>query len=392
MFKKIAIISAFTPNNSTAGQSLTQNLINKLMEKNYFIDLYIIDHRDEDILLNHKNLNIVYLKLTKFERIINVLFWIFFLINPIFSNRFNIFKAYRLHKMIKEKNYDVVIYNFSQVFLYYLFNRKNKSIFIIHDVIYQLFSRKKGFINKLLKYMSYINEKIFFNFAYREFVLLNEKDKNLINNLYGVKGHVGFIILDQNILEIDIDKIEVDNTITLFGAWKRKENLQTFVYFFKNIYPYLNNHFKINIIGSGISEDMIDLVKNYRNVQFIGFVENPYIYIAKSKVLFAVLFEGAGIKVKVLEALASGTYVVGNEITFEGIDIDKGRILYNNDNDCIKIINEIYNTEKEEKKEIRLSFLEYYNSSKKLDEIIQNLIEGKGIINDKCIDGAPVKT
>jgi glycosyltransferase involved in cell wall biosynthesis len=376
MFKKIAIISAFTPNNLTAGQSLTQNLIEKLLGKNYIIDLYIIEHKDENVLLNHENLNIIKLKVTKIERIINILLGIFFLINPIFSNRFNIFRAYKLSKMIKEKNYDVVIYNFSQVFLYYLFNRRSRSIFIIHDVIYQLFSRRKGFINKLFKYVSYIDEKVFFNFAKGEFVLLNEKDKNLINNLYGVKGHVGFVILDKKIFELDIDKIEIENTITLFGAWKRKENLQTFLYFFKNIYPHLNNQFQINILGTGISEDMVNFVKNLRNVKIIGFVENPYLYLAKSKVLFALLFEGAGVKVKVLEALASGTYVVGNEITFEGINIDKGKILCENESECIRMINEAYNIGRKEKKEIRLSFLEYYNSLKKLDEIVQDIIEG----------------
>ncbi len=376
MFKKIAIISAFTPNKLTAGQSLTQNLIEKLLGKNYFIDLYIIEHKDENVLLNHENLNIIKLKVTKIERIINILLGIFFLINPIFSNRFNIFRAYKLSKMIKEKNYDVVIYNFSQVFLYYLFNRRSRSIFIIHDVIYQLFSRRKGFINKLFKYVSYIDEKVFFNFAKGEFVLLNEKDKNLINNLYGVKGHVGFVILDKKIFELDIDKIEIENTITLFGAWKRKENLQTFLYFFKNIYPHLNNQFQINILGTGISEDMVNFVKNLRNVKIIGFVENPYLYLAKSKVLFALLFEGAGVKVKVLEALASGTYVVGNEITFEGINIDKGKILCENESECIRMINEAYNIGRKEKKEIRLSFLEYYNSLKKLDEIVQDIIEG----------------
>ena len=53
----------------------------------------------------------------------------------------------------------------------------------------------------------------------------------------------------------------------------------------------------------------------------MGFVENPYGYIAEAQGLIAPLFHGAGIKVKVVEALALGTPVLGSAVAWEGIDL-----------------------------------------------------------------------
>lgn len=55
-------------------------------------------------------------------------------------------------------------------------------------------------------------------------------------------------------------------------------------------------------------------------MEYLGFMDNPYVQIAKCQALIAPLFNGAGVKVKVIEALALGTPVIGTDIAFEGIE------------------------------------------------------------------------
>ncbi len=62
-------------------------------------------------------------------------------------------------------------------------------------------------------------------------------------------------------------------------------------------------------------------------MELLGFVENPYPVLAGARALIAPLFQGAGVKFKVLEALACGTTVVGTEIALEGIAADPGEEL-----------------------------------------------------------------
>ena len=62
-------------------------------------------------------------------------------------------------------------------------------------------------------------------------------------------------------------------------------------------------------------------MKKY-NIEYLGFVDNPYPIIANAKALISPLFTGAGVKVKVIDALACGTPVIGTDISFEGIDED----------------------------------------------------------------------
>lgn len=371
--QRIAFITAFPPNKKSAGQNVTLTLLRSLSKK-FNIDVYVIDHRKDDAEFLDLNIRLFNLKVSKFERILNTMF--LFFLHPLFTNRFNIFKALKLRRLVQSYDYDVVIFNFSQVFLYSLFVPSKKKIYIVHDVIYQLFERKKiPIIRKLVSIFTFWSEKLILKLAKREIVVLNYKDNQLIKNLYTLESHVGKVLLDDAILALNYNNLEIENSIVLFASWKRNENKEMFLYFFEKIYPKLDKSIKVYILGSGISEEMEKYLIGKENVVKVGFVDNPYIYIAKSKILFAVLFKGAGIKIKVLESFACGTYVIGNEITFEGIDFSKGRIFTKDEEDCVNKIKEFMSKiSLHDKLELRNSFLKYYETTIKLDLLIENLI------------------
>ena len=66
------------------------------------------------------------------------------------------------------------------------------------------------------------------------------------------------------------------------------------------------------------NKDVKNIVPNL-NLDILGFVDDPYKILSQSKALISPLFTGAGIKVKVIEALACGIPVIGTDIAFEGL-------------------------------------------------------------------------
>ncbi|HHG74670.1 MAG TPA: glycosyltransferase [Persephonella sp.] len=382
MKEKILLISAFPPGNETAGQNLTKNLIMRMADK-YEIDMiyFTFDNKPNLISLRKNIMRAKEIKINKVLSAFYILIGLMFLINPIFSRRFSIKTCLLLRKMAKENNYKYIIFNFSQVFLYSLFVGKSnsKKIFIIHDVIAQLFSRRKGVINKILYILAIFNEKILFSLNKSNYYFaISEKDRNILYSNYGIDSKVFHVYLESEIMSLKLNRIKIDNMIVLYGAWNRPENMQTLKFFFRHVYPKIvknNINLKVCVVGGGISKSIYSQYISDENVQIIGFVENPYLYLARAKCLFAPLFGGAGVKVKVIESLACGTPVLGTNITFEGIEFKEGMILIKNSEDAVEKILEITKiVDKNYKINLREKFLSYYADEKYLlDKLIDDL-------------------
>lgn len=99
--------------------------------------------------------------------------------------------------------------------------------------------------------------------------------------------------------------------------------ISAFKYFYKLGWIFdierreINKNIEVLIIDNGIEESYINFLSNFKNINYFGFVENPYILIVESKALVAPIFNGAGVKVKVIESLGVGTAVIDSEIAFE---------------------------------------------------------------------------
>ena len=99
--------------------------------------------------------------------------------------------------------------------------------------------------------------------------------------------------------------------ILLFTTYRvqiEKKDFQRICRFFPKVY---------NVFSLGIPLDE-EVVPNL-NLDILGFVDDPYKILSQSKALISPLFTGAGIKVKVIEALACGIPVIGTDIAFEGL-------------------------------------------------------------------------
>lgn len=111
--------------------------------------------------------------------------------------------------------------------------------------------------------------------------------------------------------------------ILFYGAMARKENYLSCIWFIEKVMPLLSDlDVRFVILGSNPTEE----VKQYESerVHVTGFVEQVEPFFEESLCLVAPLVLGAGIKIKILEALSSGIPVLTNEIGIEGIKVCDG--------------------------------------------------------------------
>jgi hypothetical protein len=366
---RILFITAFPPNRKTAGQNYSKELLYSLKDT-FDIDLISFSYPNHDIEID-KRINI--LKYYRVSKISKLLGWLQLpFIYPFFTFRFRLDLLFYLIK--NAKKYNVVYFDFSQVFIYSLFLRKSYKVMMSHDVIFQKMKRSKWFILNPFNLLLYNTEKAILKTA-NLILVFSKKDQNLFKELYGLKSNVVSFFISDKIKELHYDKINLERKFCFFGAWNRPENLQGLLWFMENIYLYTDENIKFEIIGPGLNESFLEKYNTTNRIRYLGFIDNPYIAIAESIALIAPIFQGAGVKVKVIESLATGTSVLGTEIAFEGIDNlgDNSMILCTTVQDFIENINlvpiDLYKT-KLRTKEL---FEKTYRSNK-FEEILEGIL------------------
>lgn len=355
--KKILFISAFPPSNKTAGQNYTAQLIRDISKDN-LLDLFYWDYPGHEIIIP-STVNVVgYKTITKIQKLLNAI--CAFLIFPIFTVRFNVLDCLKINRLAS--NYDVLYFDFSQVFLYSFFIKHPCKIFMCHDVITQKYSRKK--YSKLLYQYVKISERLLLKSANLR-MCFSSKDIDYIHKVFKLDARkVTFYISDQ---VKNATKLEhsIERYYVLFGAWNRPENFEGLIWFCDNVLPYCD--IKCLIIGGGMPHEVRSKI-NSNKIEYLGFVEDPYPIISRSACLLAPIFQGAGVKVKVIESLALGTPVIGTDIAFEGIDNIKyscgknALILAQNSNEFIKEIQNFEIPSIIDKTDIRKAFINNYQT------------------------------
>lgn len=109
--------------------------------------------------------------------------------------------------------------------------------------------------------------------------------------------------------------------IVFFGALNRMENVKSAIWFYDNVFCKLKDKsWKLILLGSHPDKQLIYLSVQDKRVVVTGFVEDIKPWLQNCACMIAPLIMGAGIKVKVLEALSAGVPLLTNEIGMEGID------------------------------------------------------------------------
>lgn len=108
--------------------------------------------------------------------------------------------------------------------------------------------------------------------------------------------------------------------LAFFGNFDRPENSDAAAWFVGEVLPRVAAavpDLSLQLIGTG-SDRCAERLRDAR-VSGTGFVENPAPHFSRCALAIAPLLQGAGVKFKVLEALAAGVPVVGTPVACEGI-------------------------------------------------------------------------
>lgn len=362
---RILFITAFTPSEIGAAVKNTKITLERLSQK-HTIDLVYCRYKHDAVYMAPNN-NIIIKDVwqnTKWFKLINCLFTPFFY--PQFSARYNWWYLLKIKSFVKKGNYDVIIFDHSQMFLYAKFLDKSiHKILFSHDVIAQ---RAQRAYNTVAYRWCVFSERICLKCSNSRIFTFSQKDCDLIQSLYGYESFVSSPYLEQNV--IDSQPEMINEEYVMFGVWSRSDNLNGALWLIDKVVPLLKKKIHIKIIGKGFPLEKIDNLKSNVVIEYLGFVDNPYIIIANCKAVLAPIFTGAGLKFKVAESLACGAPVIGTDVALEGLpeECGDGMFLANNEKEFADYIDKIDKT-LEQRIALKKCFLSCFDKGRVADYI-----------------------
>lgn len=367
---KLLFITPYTPDNQGVGVSYSSQLLHELSKTCYVDLVYFRYKEDKPYKPVHDNIHVL-----KSQIISTKQKFMGFLSSPFTFPLFTARKNKELESFLKERinsnKYNFIYFDFSQTFSYAAcLNHPNK-ILMAHDVIAQKYSRMKTY----LRPWAIFSERRMLNKG-RAVFTFSEKDCELIKSLYKVNSFSTTFFLNLNVL--NAYPTMVGNYFVFFGDWGRIENSEALGWFFDNVYNQLSKDISFKIIGGGrMPEVLKQKIVQLSNVEYLGFVDDPYKIIANAKAEIAPLHMGAGVKVKCVEALGAGTPIIGTEVAFEGIGEQYRGAMFmaNKPEEFVKIIN-TFDYPLDRKKHLKKYFIENYNDKQILKYIKGELSHG----------------
>lgn len=363
MTKQILIISPFTAYKKIrhAGGKIHYYYLSKI-ENNYDITTISIAKESEsdkiqDSLIKTKQHFILYRK--EYNSILYKIASYFWTRNPFdkyagFIDYKNQNFLYKTAVKLKKQNYfpDAVILDWTQaVFL----SKKIKKLFpnayiicVEQDVTYLKYQRfyeyEHSKIKKIIfkkKYQNIKNQEIkALKFA-NEIITLNTNDRLLLEKEITKTTIRTISPYFDSYKKIHRDKIVP--TIIYFGAMSRSENYLSAIWFIKNVLPKLPSQFKFIVIGNSPVRELQDYTSE--RVIITGYVLDITPYIENALCFAAPIVNGAGIKIKILEAMSASLPVLTNYIGIEGIPAtnNKEYIHCESPLEYVTAINTLYN-------------------------------------------------
>lgn len=366
MKEKILFITAYVPHKAAAGEKNTMIMLNDLADS-FDVDLIYFKYKNDTLYLPEKD-NVRILKIfknatwIKIWGILNLPF-----LHPVYSIRFSWNKLKEIRKLLNETEYKAVILNHSNVFYYGKFiKEKTPKVLLAHDVIIQRALRTSG---KLMQAICRFSESLCFSLSNAHVFSFSQKDVDIIKKEYAIEAKVCLDYIDPDIINKRIKQI--GDYYMFFGDWSRKENYEGALWFIEHVSPLINKETTFKIVGRKFPTEKIKNSNPLVKYEVMGFVNDPYLLLSEAKALISPLFNGAGIKVKVIEALACGTPVIGTEIAFEGLPkgFESSMLLADEPNDYIKAM-DIVTLDISKRKGLKNDFIKCYTK-----DSIRNYIE-----------------
>ena len=358
---RILHITSQAPDTKSGGELGVYQTIKSLYLNDYDIDYVGPEIKKREISLFYRNLYYLSPDRNKIRRCLRLL-------QGITNSRYN---AWRKLQLDCEK-YDVVVLDFTKLDYIVKNNKIKKLIVKVHNVEYDYarndYAKNGGITRKIIALMSKKQERAILDRA-DAILTLTENDKNRLKELYGEQLEKKIVInpvaVEKKVNEGKKSKGFISLLIT--GSLWYGDNVDGAVWFIENVFSKLNFNARLVIAGSNPNEKIKRVVSKFSNIELYDSPDSMAPFFETCDVVIAPVFEGAGMKVKVAEALSYSKIVVGTRHAFIGYDVIDcdNAFIADSEEEFIRALNSIYsftdNQWTEKQKRIEKLFLSKYS-------------------------------
>lgn len=309
-------------------------------------------------------------------------------------NNSDVSKIKRIVKRLINENYepDVIILDWTQmVFLASYFKKMFPNSFVVAsevDVTFVGFERKVKYYSSLerLKWKIKLHiekNKELSNLKLCDLVLPQNKENAFLLDKEGINSDKIKWLVPFYQSFISAPRNPISKNVVFYGAMNRPENYLSAIWFIENVMPLIDDlNVTFVVVGNKPDEKLLSYASE--KVKITGFVDTVEPYFSQGLCFAAPLVLGAGIKVKVLEALSAGIPVLTNEIGIEGISIKRNLDYYHCETaqeyaDAIRKITSVGDVFGVRAREILQKDYSFEECSNSYKEWILNLVNGEHV-------------
>lgn len=194
---------------------------------------------------------------------------------------------------------------------------EKKIITFFHNVEFDFLSslgEKRGFLYRSITKSGRINE--FKSIINSDLVVtLSQNDSIRLQSLYNRKADLVLPVSFDSVDPITFDICNNSRHILFVGS-DFPPNVEALNFLASEVMPFTNR--KLVVIGKGLEKYRKQFESD--KIEIIGFVQDLKPYYEKSNFVVTPIFSGAGMKVKVAEALNFGKVVIGTSFSFIGYE------------------------------------------------------------------------
>ncbi len=212
-------------------------------------------------------------------------------------------------------------------------------VLIQHDISTKVYERgsalSANWFNKNKRNFQHakLNENIWMQ-KFDSIVVLTEEDKKYCEENWD--GLPPIKVIPPPISETVVAGEKNHNEICFIGSFNREPNIQSVEAMIQTVFPPLKKKYpdlKLKIAGKYLSEYHINKIGQIEGIEYHGFLQEINSFIGSSILMIAPILMGAGLKMKITQALACGTAVLTTPVGGEGIPLnsDDGLFIENYD-------------------------------------------------------------
>jgi glycosyltransferase involved in cell wall biosynthesis len=241
-------------------------------------------------------------------------------------------------KVLKESQFDVVQTEFFPALQYaYAMPQGMKKIFVQHEIHFMLNSRFLRQDNQAEAYTSFLaqktkTEEIAMLNQYEAVVSLTETDKNIMKRngvIVPVYASPAIVSIPKSSM-IEVEEYHFTGKLSFLASAANSPNREGLGWFLENCWEHILErieNIKLQVIGEWPRKYSKSIQKQYRNVEFLGYVDDLQSALAGS-IMIVPLLSGSGMRIKIMDAVNYGCPIVTTSVGVEGLD-------FRNEVDCL---------------------------------------------------------